>query len=85
MRTILLTRQEIIINIWPNRDDSDHVLIITIDVGVGDGRMSRMGCVSHYAKSQGARFVSRGKKVGIYNDADSTFSESDFHKAAAPV
>jgi hypothetical protein len=32
MYVILLMRKEIIINIWPNRDNNDHILIITIDV-----------------------------------------------------
>jgi hypothetical protein len=32
MCVILLTRKEIIFTIWPNRDDTNHGLIIMIDV-----------------------------------------------------
>jgi hypothetical protein len=33
MYVIILTRKEIIITIWPNRDANDHRLIITRDAG----------------------------------------------------
>jgi hypothetical protein len=32
MRVILLTRKKIIIILWPNRDDDNHILIIAIDM-----------------------------------------------------
>jgi hypothetical protein len=32
MCIILATTNEVLITIWPNRDDSNHVLIIPIDV-----------------------------------------------------
>jgi hypothetical protein len=32
MCIILLTGKEVIVTIWPNRCDNDHVLIMTIDV-----------------------------------------------------
>jgi hypothetical protein len=28
-------KREAIFNIWPNRDDSDHILIVTIDTDLG--------------------------------------------------
>jgi hypothetical protein len=39
-RAILFIRKEAIIDIRRNRDDSDHVLIIMIDIDLGDGRMN---------------------------------------------
>jgi hypothetical protein len=50
MRTILSTRKEFVIIIWPNRDDSDHILIVTIDVDVGDGRTIRTNLLPHRSK-----------------------------------
>jgi hypothetical protein len=40
IRTILLTRKEVIINLWLNRDDNNYVLIciVAIYVELGDGR-----------------------------------------------
>jgi hypothetical protein len=32
-----INEKEIIIIIWPNHGDSDHVLIVTIDTDLGDG------------------------------------------------
>jgi hypothetical protein len=50
MRAIQQTRKEVIINIWPNPDDTDHVLVVTIDVDLGKGRKIRMRFVSHHSK-----------------------------------
>jgi hypothetical protein len=57
MRTILFARKEVIINIWPNRDDNNHVLIVTIDVDFGDGQPIRVNVLSHRSQSQSARSV----------------------------
>jgi hypothetical protein len=36
--------------IWPNRDDSDCVLMAAIDVDLGDGRTVRTSFFSHCSK-----------------------------------
>jgi hypothetical protein len=40
----------IAINICPNRDDSDHVLIVTIDADLGDARAIRTCVFSRRSK-----------------------------------
>jgi hypothetical protein len=37
---VILLRKEVIVTIWPNRDDNDHVLITTIDVDSQTGERS---------------------------------------------
>jgi hypothetical protein len=51
-RTVLFIRKEVIMNSRPNRNDNDHVLIVTIDVDPGDEPTIRASLLSHLSKSQ---------------------------------
>jgi hypothetical protein len=48
MGAILFPRKEAIINIWPNRDDGDRVLIVVIDENLGDAQTIRTSFFSSF-------------------------------------
>jgi hypothetical protein len=47
---VISTRKDVIIIIWLNRDDGDHVLIVMRDVNLEDGRTIRMNFFSDHSK-----------------------------------
>jgi hypothetical protein len=73
----------------------DEYFVVTLMIGrffVLERNIARQGNCKQPAEicpaqvdSAGRNHVNWGKKVGIDNDADSTFSSSDLHEAAAPA
>jgi hypothetical protein len=57
IRIILLPRKYVLMNIRPNRDDSDHVLIVAIDIDLGYERTIRGA--SHWAHCRSGAILSR--------------------------
>jgi hypothetical protein len=57
IRTVLVTRKDGIINIGPNRDDSNHVLIVMIDGDLGDKGTIRASFIFIIRRFQSARSI----------------------------